>query len=240
MSTTLHDILERSLYRKVMTAVEKANSEDEKLVDFSDDPLAIMCANLKVSAAPLFEIQAPITQEDRAKANAIRKYYSDRFAFAILRGQQLSEFRMKLYGFLQGHTKLKKKDLGLLYKLPHFYQEDMALENLIKDPEIKMPDPIKRDTHGVLTLKPKTSYHTARKNVEGTHFWYIIESTNYLVDWFAPAKMPHFSLIQGLFNLNRPIRVEARYNLSVLHLMKEFAYYRITNPTLVLNETAFC
>jgi hypothetical protein len=111
--------------------------EPEPDVTFKDDPVALAWAvyrlYLKNPAnrwADFADVE--VTAEDRAVAQEIRSYYTGRILMDTMKSKNpMSEFRKKLYGLLIGETGLKKKDIGLLYRLPYFYVEDTDLDQVI-------------------------------------------------------------------------------------------------------------
>lgn len=108
----------------------------EKLT-FTQDPIALGCAvHRKWLAEPghsrwqEFDFITP-EPVDYEQAADIRKYYGDRILMQMLAGRgEPSSFRKKLYGLVSGSMQLDKKDIGLLYRLPYFYQEDLALDRV--------------------------------------------------------------------------------------------------------------
>ena len=80
---------------------------------------------------PITEV-GQVTSEARALAHEIRKYYLHRSTMQILKGHQPTEFQQKMIGFLADTRPLKVDELGILYRLPYFYQEDLALERVFE------------------------------------------------------------------------------------------------------------
>ena len=102
---------------------------------FYDDPLALSCASYRIyknePARRFTNIEiVKATQEDRDQAQAIRDYYNQRYTMRALKGQQLTEYQQKTAQFLSGLHHLTNDELGLLYKLPYFYDEDCAFEQV--------------------------------------------------------------------------------------------------------------
>lgn len=102
-------------------------------VKFNDDPVALSVASYqrwKKFGSRWSELadQTP-TDQDRATANDIRKYYGHQITVQGLKGNgHMSSFRRKLGSFLNGTCDLEKKDIGLIYRLPYFYQEDLDID----------------------------------------------------------------------------------------------------------------
>jgi hypothetical protein len=104
---------------------------------FKDDPVALAWASyrayLNSPAVRWADFDTVVvTAEDRAQAQEIRSYYTGRILMDTMKSNQpMSEFRKKLYGLLIGETGLKQQHIGLLYRLPYFYVEDTALDQVI-------------------------------------------------------------------------------------------------------------
>lgn len=101
----------------------------ESHVQFRDDPVAMACAvhrAWKTDESPQFQDlwRAAITPQDRLRAAAIRDYYGAKFTEMALRGRTPSEFRLKLSEVLDGRRRLGQSEIGMLYRLPYFYDED--------------------------------------------------------------------------------------------------------------------
>lgn len=74
---------------------------------------------------------AEISAQDRTISAEIRKYYADRIVLSMLRNKSISAFRRKLYGVVTNSMQLQSNDIGLLYRLPYFYQEDCAVDRVV-------------------------------------------------------------------------------------------------------------
>lgn len=102
---------------------------------FKDDPVAMACASHRLWLAGgtrWIELEeAKITEEDRVKSAEIRKYYADRILITMLKNKQVSTFRRKLYGVVTNSIQLDKADVGLLHRLPYFYDEDLATDRVV-------------------------------------------------------------------------------------------------------------
>lgn len=225
----------------VLTSLNEIEEYDEQVIQFSDDPIALACASARTSAEhstvylSLESVQ--ITEEDRIQASLIRRYYQNRYAMLILRGEEISEFRKKVYGLMTGDTRLKRKELGLLYKLPHFYAEDQQLEDLAKGDFAKITQE-SRTGELLMFLSPKLHYISKRKHDESHNFWWV-NNRNYLVHWRVLVNNPLAGLVKNLFDTHKEIRLQAFYSKGMRHMTSEFVYYRVANPRLVLNEDSF-
>jgi hypothetical protein len=84
-------------------------------------------------------LQKLATQEDRDLAAAIRTYYGGKIAFAKLRGNKMSKFREDLAKFISiewnSAVKISEDFVGMIYKLPYFYEHDVLLVNEVFETE---------------------------------------------------------------------------------------------------------
>lgn len=105
---------------------------------FKDDPVAMAIAvHRRWKEIPTMGVRwadledARITDQDRQISAELRKYYADRIMMTMLGNNKISEFRRKLYGVVTNSVSLLKNEIGLLYRLPYFYEEDLALDRVL-------------------------------------------------------------------------------------------------------------
>jgi len=114
---------------------------------FTEDPLLISCTLYRlVKENPdsntyrclgLTEHQdkiiSKITQQDRVFSEIVRSYYKSKLLVAKLRGQRFSKFKNDLESYLNTVSdKTSNKFLGLIYKLPYFYEYDIKLAEIFE------------------------------------------------------------------------------------------------------------
>jgi hypothetical protein len=142
---------------------------------FADDPVALAWAAYRVYLtnpalrwADFADVE--VTEQDRVQAQEIRSYYTGRILMDTMRSKKsMSEFRKKLYGLLIGETGLKKKDIGLLYRLPYFYVEDTALDQVIAQTEAPKSALAQASVTG--TFKLIKRIQVSRRSMEFVQFW---------------------------------------------------------------------
>jgi hypothetical protein len=125
----------------------RVDAEIELFHPFTEDPLLISCTLYRlVSENPesntyrclgLTEHQdkiiAKITDQDRIFAEIVRSYYKSKLLVAKLRGQNFSKFKNDLESYLNTVSdKISNKYVGLIYKLPYFYEYDMKLSEIFE------------------------------------------------------------------------------------------------------------
>lgn len=123
----------------------------EETVSFDNDPLlySVIAKRLKEEKPTEYGylslqynqdlLAENITAGDMHLADTIRKFYMDRYLLANLRGDKLSTFRTDLINFLysndvgQSAYSITSKTVGMMYKLPYFYEYDVAVSNVLTD-----------------------------------------------------------------------------------------------------------
>jgi hypothetical protein len=133
------------------------------------------------------------TDQDVEQAQQIRRYYRDRIALQILRGGTVSKFRTELYDICNGGI-MRHCHRGMLYKLPYFYAEDTARDQLIEQFGIgnradREPSLIKTE------LTPVRTVFRTRRGAKG-------ESVEY---WFQDQKQELYMTDINYSNAYRPL-----------------------------------
>jgi hypothetical protein len=190
-------------------------------IEFHDDPVALACASYRtfletsIRWADLKDVT--VTDQDREQAAHIRKYYSDRILLAAVAAKgEMSGFRRKLYGLLIGQTGLKKRDIGLLYRLPYFYAEDTAMDQVMEQTEsANGPNP--RPVAGNFQVIRRIQVN--RRSGETVQLWLQQDSSK--VPYMIASKMdnPFLTLVESM--LERPTALQA-----IAHLKHHRGHYR--------------
>lgn len=183
----------------------------EANMEFHDDPVALTCASHRTFLATGIRWtdlkDATATDQDRRQAVQIRKYYSDRILLAAIAANgEMSEFRRKLYGLLIGQTGLKKRDIGLLYRLPYFYAEDTAMDQVMEQTESANANGSgTRGTAGKFQVIRRIQ--VSRRSGETVQLWLQKDSSR--VPYMIAAKLdnPFLTLVESV--LERPTALEA-------------------------------
>jgi len=107
---------------------------------FKDDPVVLTCAAYRTwQETPHLRWAdfntVTVQPQDQTQAELVRTYYRDRIMMdALTRGTNtapISTFRQKLYSILNNTWEITQKEIGLLHRLPYFYAEDTALDQVI-------------------------------------------------------------------------------------------------------------
>lgn len=116
-------------------------------------------------------------EHDRMMASSIRDYYSKKIMMLSLKNDRpLTKFRKDLSKFIQTNGKLiEKKDLGMVYYLPYFYQYDCELDYVKSvidtHPEwMNIPRKIEKDITKHLT--PIKKIIKNQKRVKTAQYWF--------------------------------------------------------------------
>jgi hypothetical protein len=170
---------------------------------FPDDPLALSCASYRLYKEDPHRRFTNIdlvnaTPEDRVQAQAIRDYYNQRYTMRVLKGGKLTEYQQKTAQFLSGLHHLTTEELGLLYKLPYFYEEDRALEQVAtgtNSVEFRLPHLSEMTEY---TLVPLVEIFKSRKGGEFVEFVYR-DQNNQAVVIIVRAGDNMVAMLRGLF-----------------------------------------
>ena len=116
----------------------------------------------------------------------------------VLKGRALTEYQQKTAEFLSGLYHLTTEELGLLYKLPYFYEEDLALELITTktvSAEFTLPHLSELAEY---TLTPLVEILKSRKGNEWTEFVYQ-DQHNHAVIIVVRAGDNMAHMLRGLF-----------------------------------------
>jgi hypothetical protein len=176
------------------------------VAEFSDDPVALSITSYLIWKSnphrkwvPVDEV-GQVTPEARSMAQELRTYFLHRNTMKILQGHQPTEFQNKMMGLLADTRQLKTDELGILYRLPYFWQEDLALDQVFEGAvniDIKPAGPHLPVWHTVTTharLTPICEVLKSRKSGDFVQFWfansdgercmYAVRADNSLISMF--------------------------------------------------------
>lgn len=130
---------------------------------YQDDPLALAVGSYEhwiAGGGRWLELeQVRPTEENRKTAELIRHYYRERMVFEALKKTTdtgVSEFRKKLALLCDHNLEITNREIGLLMRLPYFYQEDRAV-----DAVVEITQPVDRYTKA----EPITATFTLQQRV---------------------------------------------------------------------------
>lgn len=210
----------------------KPKKTPEPLV-LKDDPVALTMASYRMwHTAGIrwadFE-HVLVTDDDRVHANDLRKYYAGQMTVDALKGSGLgTPFRRKLYAISTHCHEYTKEDTGLLYRLPYFYEEDLALDRLaseFKSVEVS----VSKELRGVFSLHKRML--RSRRSGEHYHYWLKQEGSDYLFNLVVRHDDVLRSLVESLLEKPREYTATAYY--KGMQGRRKFNYIQIGNMRLV-------
>lgn len=120
------------------------------------------------------------TAESRVDAAKIREYYANKYVVQVLKGKPLTEYQQNVYEFVTNGT-IMEKDIGIIYKLPYLYDEDVHHDDILSEVNhVKPTDFINRVDHVEgLELTPHSSpVYICRRVMSIYQFWFVDKDNN--------------------------------------------------------------
>jgi hypothetical protein len=219
----------------------------EKEVEFKEDPLVLAVALKDIMSSnpgSYYSLEDPrvsasITDDTKALAEQIRKYYGKKYFWSNLASNRsLSDYRGRVCYLLENriHT-CKDKDAGIYYKLPYFYDEDMIYDEFKK--QYNTTD-VPRILHGGTTLVKKcltlkylkaTSSRQQKRNLN--RFWFTDDQ--YLYNIEVTSDNPLLDLFKQLVVEKATINFDTYYNVDRIDQMY---FYKLYNFSLAKETNA--
>jgi hypothetical protein len=203
---------------------------------FTDDPVALAWAAYRVYLANPANRWADfadvdVIEEDRVQAQEIRSYYTGRILMDTMKSKNpMSEFRKKLYGLLIGETGLKKKDIGLLYRLPYFYVEDTALDQVIAQTEAPKSALAQATIVGTFNIIRRVQ--VSRRSAESVQFWLQHHKKTAPFMIAVKADNPMLPLLESILQSSLPISATAHFKIHRGY-HRNRGFYQLGNVKLV-------
>lgn len=201
-------------------------------ISLHDDPVALSCTSYRVWKSGgqrwmEFEHARPEVQ-DRAMAGNLRKYYAGQMTVDALKGQGLATtFRRKLYAIATNCHTYTKEDIGLLYRLPYFYEEDLTLDQLVSEFQ-SAESGVQKELHGVFSLHQKML--RSRRSGEYYHYWLNQQGSPHLFKLVVKSDDPLRSLVESLLEQPREYTATAYY--KGMQGRRRFNYIQLGNMKL--------
>lgn len=152
-----------------------------RLMQATEDDTGRRFFSLEHDAAKLAK---SINQEDRLMAQSIRRYYNGKLTLLRLRGQQFTKFRQDMASLLaveniNGSYTYLKKYLGMVYKLPYFYEYDQNLNEVFGSEYFDLAG--KTYFKGTSTLSFVKKLDAFRKRSPVIEYWFTDENDDRVV-----------------------------------------------------------
>ena len=216
--------------------LEWTSKVPEQDMEFDEDPVALSCASyrafLETSIRWVELRDVTVTDQDREQAAQIRKYYSDRILLAAVAAKgEMSEFRRKLYGLLIGQTGIKKRDVGLLYRLPYFYAEDTAMDQVMEQTETVSDNGTStRLVAGKFQVIRRVQ--VSRRSGESVQLWLQKDSSK--IPYMIASKLdnPFLTLVENVLEQTTALQAIAHLKHHRGHYRSRL-YYQLANLELV-------
>lgn len=180
----------------------------KKVITFKQDPIACACASYRIwrenPARRWSELDTVVVwQDDIEQAQALRQYYRERLVISALKNVRgnSSEFRRKLGALVTDQLEITKEELGMLYRLPYFYAEDLDLDYVAENTaDTKLIHPMNADTHPlVMTFFPVRKVFRSRRSAEVNQYWWTSEPGGVPFALSVRIDNPLLGMIDGLF-----------------------------------------
>ena len=215
-----------------------ADLDKDVPVTFEQDPLALSWASYHkfVDHGPRWMDLNLVTpdQQDHALAQLTRAYYLGRYAMQALAKGKITEYQRKVYNFLNG-GEIKTKDVGMIYKLPYFFNEDRALDQLVTDPRVKaLPAAvdIKNRYHPLRhQLTALETVLESRQGGENTLYLWTTED-QHLVMWRVSQTNPLATMVQDLWERGSVTMCGAFIRKTSQRTTGTLQFLELVRPTL--------
>jgi hypothetical protein len=171
-----------------------------------------------------------ITPNIEARAEEIRKYYTKKFFWdALKNGSPLSPIRTRMVQLLENRiTDCNDNDVGIYYKLPYFYEEDLTYEEFSKLYNTEKLSPLgnKRSNKFAKRLQFVKSTKGIQKNKKSEYFWFTDDNRD-LYNITIELSNPLLSLFEQIID-NNPTLLFQTYlkeeRLDKLHFYKLYSF----------------
>jgi hypothetical protein len=212
-------------------------TDPHKPAVFKEDPIVLSCASyrraIETEMAVRFQDLNQFTpqSQDYDMAKQVRQYYRNKIAVKTLTSPQpLTPFYHDLYEMLLGDVELQQRHVGMIHRLPYFYAEDQAreqLKQLIKDKSLAsglagnaMQQFAVKETH---TLTPLMKILRSRKGNEANEYWFQ-NQLGQPVMWSVLNGNPLRSVVDSLF-VQSQITVSAYFYVGQVRGQDFHHYY---------------
>jgi hypothetical protein len=215
--------------------VDTSESKDSEVsYKFTQDPLLISCTLYRLikesrdndSVSHLNwslhdhadKIVGKITDQDRVFAESIKNYYMSKLLMAKLRGDDFTKFKTDLMQYLHDSPNtLTSRFVGMVYKLPYFYEYDMKLVEIFGGERKDLGSARHRDREDIiLTFIAKAD--NGQKRSRNYEYWFKDDSGTRIlleVEKHNPVRNLWEQSIQaGKLNVNTLFEKKRRDNLE--------------------------
>lgn len=201
-------------------------------LELKDDPVVLAMASYRIwlhTGIRWTDLEnTTVISDDRVHASVLKKYYAGQMTMDALKGEGLkTTFRRKLYAIATNCHEYTKEDVGLLYRLPYFYEEDLTLDRLVSE-FTSAESGAKKEIHGVFSLHKKML--RSRRSGEYYHYWLKQEGSSHLFKLVVKADDSLRSLVESLLEQPREYTATAYY--KGMQGRRRFNYIQLGNMKL--------
>ena len=211
-----------------------------KLVTLKDDPVTLACAAYRMYQENprhrwLDFDQVVVWQEDRAQAERLKAYYRNQFVettFKMLKStnnRSLSSFRRKLYLLVNSDLQITEREVGLLHRLPYFYAEDLALDEVMQSTEsIAEHIPAHQQTLNLTLIKKVLR---SRNAGESNQYWFQDQSNSHA--YMLSVKTDN--VLANFFDsmAHRPLALESVVVCKQMQGRPNHVYFQLAGPRVL-------
>lgn len=179
------------------------------------------------------ELLKHIKQEDREKAEEIRKYYSQKIMMLKLKEAKFSGFREALNKLVHSDGKTFREDMiGVAWYIPKFYQYDIQLDEIklqvTQDQGFEQLDKERKPGSLQLScnLTPIKRLHRKTKNRNAYEYWFKDDNLNAGVVLYVTPDNQLLPLWEHFFNKKEVLRVRGNY---IRQRLDGFEHFKLHN-----------
>jgi len=186
------------------------------------DPNRVSPKITSLTDASLFNF---VTDEDRTKAADIRDYYSKKIVVWTLKEIRLTSYRTDLNKFIHGNGKIFTDEmLPLAYRLPEFYEYDLAFADMMRDLPRHSNESIRNSITEKHTLRPLRNFDVKNKHGYRHEYWFKDEN-----DYPVLILLEHINSCKSMFE--REFRKESTDMTLTGHirLLDDYTYFKVTS-----------
>jgi hypothetical protein len=198
-----------SIFHKDFFKTFPDNVKENLPVTAHDDLFVLSVASWRKSVESNYVIrwmalaECRATDADRIRATEMKNFYRDKIAIRALKDSKMTDFNHDLYEILND-KQVTHQQLGMLMRLPYFYQEDLdrmkiaQQVNLLPRRRINLAHAMHKETT-THRLTPLKKIFMGRKNNELWEYWFVTEF-NDPVCWSVKLTNPLISVVEGIFS----------------------------------------
>jgi hypothetical protein len=150
-----------------------------------------------------------ITVDDRIRANIIRDYYEKKIVWWTLNDIKLTPYRQDLKKFISSDGKTFQGLMKpLAYRLPEFYDYDVAFDELVTECNMDIKPAIKQFETRTLTHIKTLEKYSKRYLNDGIEYWFK-DTNNHLTCILIRRDNPLKSLLDNF--IKTPINVNGQF-----------------------------